>query len=447
VRAVVAVPGQTVADTIAFTPKGYGLYSAAYTRTMTAGTYRFSVEAHGAVTLITSLAPVQVPFTRQSEQGVYVTPPLIDDALIASKSVTLLDSARVISGGIVVNDAGGKIQVGTGVTTPAFYPLKADSIWVLGGSLVAGDLYYNFLSSASPVTGRQFTPLSLPVARTFPPFEAVTAELTTDLDVPNGATQTLTTRALRDVMLEPHSTVTLTGGVYEFRSLWMKSNTRLFFTAPTHVRIANAFRVDNDSYVGPATGSPITEADILFYVAASDSISFFSQAAPFGPSARIYANVDARYGTLLLEDGSTATGGFLGSRIVIGKRTEVRLKSSLVSLSKSAGGGWPLAPDMETPVPAELPSAFSLSQNFPNPFNPTTQIRYGLPHQTHVTLTIYNALGQELAQPVDEEQGQGFYEVRWNGTNREGLAVGSGIYFYRIVAGDYVETRKMALVR
>ncbi len=89
-----------------------------------------------------------------------------------------------------------------------------------------------------------------------------------------------------------------------------------------------------------------------------------------------------------------------------------------------------------------VPTTFTLLQNFPNPFNPSTTIRYGLPSQSHVTLTVFNALGQQVAQLVKGEQGAGYHEVRFDGS---GLS--SGVYFYRMQAEGFMETRRFLLVR
>jgi len=91
--------------------------------------------------------------------------------------------------------------------------------------------------------------------------------------------------------------------------------------------------------------------------------------------------------------------------------------------------------------PTQL-AEFDLFQNYPNPFNPSTSIRYGLPSRSHVTLTVYNTLGQEVATLVQGEQEAGFHEAVFDAS---GLA--SGVYLYRLTAGSYVETRKLALVR
>ena len=88
------------------------------------------------------------------------------------------------------------------------------------------------------------------------------------------------------------------------------------------------------------------------------------------------------------------------------------------------------------------PASFALYQNYPNPFNPSTTVRYALPGRSHVTLTVYNPLGQQVAMLVNEIQEAGYYDVKFNG---EGLA--SGVYFYRLRVGQYVATDRFVLLR
>jgi 5'-nucleotidase len=95
----------------------------------------------------------------------------------------------------------------------------------------------------------------------------------------------------------------------------------------------------------------------------------------------------------------------------------------------------------------ELPQEFALSQNYPNPFNPQTEISYSLPYDTNVRLAIYDILGQEVRILIDGYQSAGENTVVWDGRNQNGQAVSSGIYFYKLQAGDFVDTKKMSLVR
>ena len=94
------------------------------------------------------------------------------------------------------------------------------------------------------------------------------------------------------------------------------------------------------------------------------------------------------------------------------------------------------------------PTEFALLQNFPNPFNPETTIKYNLAEGANVQLRIYNVVGQVVRTLVAEQQGAGRYTVRWNGTDDRGVSVSSGIYFYQIAAGNqFRDVRKLMLLK
>ena len=102
--------------------------------------------------------------------------------------------------------------------------------------------------------------------------------------------------------------------------------------------------------------------------------------------------------------------------------------------------------DITTGEPV-IPDKFTLFQNFPNPFNPETTIKYQLPQTANVRLEIYNVAGQKVTTLVDRQQAAGLRSVDWDGTSQSGEAVSSGIYIYRIETGDFSEARKMVLIR
>jgi len=93
------------------------------------------------------------------------------------------------------------------------------------------------------------------------------------------------------------------------------------------------------------------------------------------------------------------------------------------------------------------PLTFELAQNYPNPFNPTTTIKYSLPKAETVTLTIYNMLGQKVKELVNLKQQAGNYSIVWDATDRNGVTVPTGVYFYRIEAGSFVKVHKMILLK
>jgi hypothetical protein len=89
-----------------------------------------------------------------------------------------------------------------------------------------------------------------------------------------------------------------------------------------------------------------------------------------------------------------------------------------------------------------VPGEYALYQNYPNPFNPVTTVRFALPRRMQIRLTVYNTLGQQIGRLVDGDVDAGYHEVKFDGSR-----LASGVYFYRLTAGSYVETKKLLLLR
>lgn len=96
---------------------------------------------------------------------------------------------------------------------------------------------------------------------------------------------------------------------------------------------------------------------------------------------------------------------------------------------------------------SQIPSEFALGQNYPNPFNPITRLDYLLPRRSDVSIRVYNMLGQEIITLLEQEQSYGQYSVLWNGLDRSGKQVASGVYFTELKAGSIRKTRKMLLLK
>ncbi|MEW5797742.1 MAG: choice-of-anchor D domain-containing protein [Bacteroidota bacterium] len=115
---------------------------------------------------------------------------------------------------------------------------------------------------------------------------------------------------------------------------------------------------------------------------------------------------------------------------------EIRILVGRQSFVESNTNGIPL-----------VPLEYALSQNFPNPFNPTTSIRYSLSNTSHVKLEIFNTLGQRVKSLVQESQPIGTYLVEWDGTDDGKKTVASGVYYYRLQANNYTNVKKMTLIK
>lgn len=114
-------------------------------------------------------------------------------------------------------------------------------------------------------------------------------------------------------------------------------------------------------------------------------------------------------------------------------RQDPTFEGGRIMLSAAAGGS--------------LPTQFSLNQNYPNPFNPTTEIAFALPKASTVELSVFNVLGQQVRSLLNQPMEAGLHKVTWDGKDQGGSSVSSGVYFYRINAGGFNETRKMMLLK
>ncbi|MGB5873678.1 MAG: T9SS type A sorting domain-containing protein [Bacteroidota bacterium] len=128
----------------------------------------------------------------------------------------------------------------------------------------------------------------------------------------------------------------------------------------------------------------------------------------------------------------TIPATFLGDNILVSESMSMYSATAIIG-----------SPGQITSVPeGEVPGRFSLEQNYPNPFNPSTIIEFSLPEAGFVTLTVHNLIGQELATIVSGERAAGTFRATWDAGG-----FSSGVYFYRLTAGNYVQTKKMVMLQ
>jgi len=96
---------------------------------------------------------------------------------------------------------------------------------------------------------------------------------------------------------------------------------------------------------------------------------------------------------------------------------------------------------------ASMPGSYYLLQNYPNPFNPITTLHYDLPENSFVNITIYDMLGRKVKTLINETQDAGYRSIIWDATDNNGEPVSAGIYLYQIQAGEYMQTKKMVLLK
>ncbi len=201
----------------------------------------------------------------------------------------------------------------------------------------------------------------------------------------------------------------------------------------------------------------------------------------FDPAVLTFKNVtlgrDANVATLNVNDGKAATGlvGMAlalptGQAFTAGVRqlvlvnfsvnpntpatsTPIEFKDQPIAREAVDGNGnvlqtsWSSLITSVQEVVNELPTAFELGANAPNPFNPSTTIKYALPQAVEVNLQIFDTLGRHVRTLVDQRQQAGRYAVTWDGRNEQGEAIASGVFIYQLRAGTFVQTRRMALIR
>jgi hypothetical protein len=162
-----------------------------------------------------------------------------------------------------------------------------------------------------------------------------------------------------------------------------------------------------------------------------------SASSPYIPG-RVYRYVEStNTWTTIFEKDSTSV-----SALYVSNNTLYIGTGQLWGIPSKTLGYFTLSTSTSVGQAASVPQTLKLEQNYPNPFNPSTIIRYSLPHRSHVTITVFNTLGQKLSELVNSDIDAGYHEVQFNAGN-----LASGVYFYRLQAGAFVESKKLVLAR
>lgn len=238
--------------------------------------------------------------------------------------------ANVASAGPFL-DSGSEVSIGGSVSfVNAASKIFGDSVKLKAGSDVF-DVFYNTLVDNGDTHGNLVTPLTLPVVPNFPTVPSFTAG-TTDVTLLANTSQTLSAGSYKDLLVRSGATLTLTGGVYEFNSWDLRGGAKVYFAAPTEVRIVGKIGADSTTEVKPDPSSSITAKDIKIFVTGinggSGNLGATPKAAQFGQNSIVQANIYAPNGTLILQQGATGVGAFLGKWVVMGENVELTKDSA-----------------------------------------------------------------------------------------------------------------------
>lgn len=399
-------------------------------------------------------------------------------SLLAVHSLKLNNKSELHSGFAGVNELAGEepfldkkvpLSIGTQVVTSEEVELSGASMVVKNKAEIKGVLHYFDELDAhkkaeiaeSIQEAADFWPLvELPTFRAAVPGNV-------DVDVKGKDEVTLAPQdgPFSDVKVKNKGRLIFSGGEYHMENLDIGNDVEVVFLAPTVLLIADKFSTGNKSSFGPADNAGISAADILVYVGGyngkakkkddeltrdellEESFRRKPQAVDVGVQSEFSANVYAPNGTLSLGQKSEVKGGFIARDVEVGVQAKVFLESGWENGSSVAPAPVAKAVARAALAQAVLPEGFALEQNFPNPFNPSTMIRYSLSEMADVKLSIYNMLGQEIRVLVRDARPAGIHHVEWDGRDAMGRHVATGLYFYRIEAGQFRSTRKMTLTK
>ena len=201
---------------------------------------------------------------------------------------------------------------------------------------------------------------------------------------------------------------------------------------------------------GDRTGAPMLLAPTLVFpqdgsTGISTSPILAWNSVNGATSYRLQVSLSSSFSTTTVDQSGTTSTSYTASGLLTNSTYYWRVNASNAEGTSPFSPVWSFTTSGPTSVQRignEVPTGYELSQNFPNPFNPRTTIEFSLPNDSEVRLTIFNAIGAEVQTLVRDKFVAGRYSVEWDAGN-----VPSGIYFYRLAAGSFVQTKKLVLLR
>lgn len=272
---------------------------------------------------------------------------------IGSTVILAINSAHIhaesaVSGNVVVNNArtgptlAGGFSLSIDKLSSILGAIAADRIGISAQATISGTASFNQLTNDGTIAGGQFSPLALPVFGVLPAFQgAIFRGSVQNINVAAGETRVLAAGEYGDIVVAATGKVIFTGGVYTIRSIEATGANEVFtFNAASEVRIANKFRTGRGSTIGPAQGSGLSAASIVFYVGgingSDGQLNSTPEAARIGRNSIVAANFYVPNGTLQLDQEAFASGAFIARDVQVDARGKVGLQSAFVNRPPTA---------------------------------------------------------------------------------------------------------------
>ncbi len=373
--------------------------------------------------------------------GLPEPPTNIDGLTILANEDVEISAPRVVDGNIHAND---DISLNSGGPSTYYSDLTAvDNIDISRRNSIEGDVTAESVDNDGTISGAVNTGSS-PSAITLPvvsPFVAGGPDVSVDDD----EVITLPPGSYGEVEIERDGELRLSAGTYYFEELVGNTDTRLRFLLSTEedtirINVTDKLRFGNRQLVSTSLGED-GSGNIIFKSLQTSNLTIGGGANLMGtiiaPDAKVRAGKDVFFrGVMAVRDAE------FGARSIILDHLSSR---SFPKRSIS---------DAQT-LAEQLPAEYVLAPNYPNPFNPETRIRFGLPASSQMSLKIFNVQGQLVRILSNETRSAGFHELVWDGTNEQGQQVSSGVYFYMLqvygqadgTAVQFQQVRKMLFLK
>src|SRR5258706_2415872 len=287
---------------------------------------------HRSLFLLATLICASSVFAQQLSPGVG------NAVLLARNSIQIDQSAVVVSGDVIVNNATvgpvlGELALSLDrlATTPAGYKLAATSVDLDQSAVAGGNVYFNTLSNQGTIAGQKFTPLALPVFANLPTVSIRPAG-SNNITVSNNGQVTLDEGAYGDLVVGNSATVHLTGGGYAFRSITVKNSGELRYAAPTDIVVSGRVDLGAKAVVQPENNSGLTPAAIRIQVdginGSDGALTSTPPAVHVRQSGKVFATLYATAGSSVFEQSVEGNGAFLARDILVGRFSHLTINSA-----------------------------------------------------------------------------------------------------------------------